>query len=31
MANDLLAERGKGPVSKHWVDNFKMRTPKIML
>jgi hypothetical protein len=31
MANDLLAERGGKPVSKHWVDNFKTRTPEIRL
>ena len=31
MANDLLAERGEGPVGKHWVDNFKTRTPEITL
>jgi hypothetical protein len=31
MANDLLAERGGKPVGKHWVDNFKTRTPEIKL
>jgi hypothetical protein len=31
MANDLLAERGGEPVGKHWVDNFKTRTPEIKL
>jgi hypothetical protein len=31
MANDLLAERGGEPVGKHWVDNFKTRTPEIRL
>jgi hypothetical protein len=31
MANDLLAERGRKPVGKHWVDNFKTRTPEIKL
>jgi hypothetical protein len=31
MANDLLAERGREPVGKHWVENFKTRTPEIKL
>jgi hypothetical protein len=31
MANDLLTERGGKPVGKHWVDNFKTRTPEIKL
>jgi hypothetical protein len=31
IANDLLAERGGEPVGKHWVDNFKTRTPEIKL
>jgi hypothetical protein len=31
MANDLLTKRGGKPVSKHWVDNFKMRTLEIKL
>lgn len=31
MASDLLAERGEQPVSKHWVDNFAKRTPKLKL
>ena len=31
MANDLLAERDGGTVGKHWVDNFKKRTPEIKL
>jgi hypothetical protein len=31
MANNLLAERDGGTVGKHWVDNFKKRTPEIKL
>jgi hypothetical protein len=31
MANNLLVEHGGEPVGKHWVDNFKMRTPEIKL
>jgi predicted XRE-type DNA-binding protein len=31
IANNLLAERGGEPVSKHWVDNFKTHTPEIKL
>jgi hypothetical protein len=31
IANNLLAERGGEPVGKHWVDNFKTRTPEIKL
>jgi hypothetical protein len=31
MANNLLTERGRKPVGKHWVDNFKTRTPEIKL
>jgi hypothetical protein len=31
IANNLLIERGGKPVSKHWVDNFKTRTPEIKL
>jgi hypothetical protein len=31
MANDLLAKRGGKPVGKHWVGNFKTRTPEIKL
>ena len=31
MTNDLLADRGGGAVGKHWVDNFKKRTPEVKL
>ena len=31
MANDLLAERDGEPVGKHWIDNFKARTPEVKL
>jgi hypothetical protein len=31
MTNVLLAERYREPVDKHWVDNFKTRTPEIQL
>ena len=31
IANDLLAACGEGPVGKHWVDRFKMRTKEIRL
>jgi hypothetical protein len=31
IANNLLTKRGRKPVSKHWVDNFKTRTPEIKL
>jgi hypothetical protein len=31
IANNLLAERSGEPVGKHWVDNFKTRTPEIKL
>jgi hypothetical protein len=29
MADRLLRERSRKPVSKHWVDNFIKRTPKL--
>jgi hypothetical protein len=29
IANRLLRERGGKPVSKHWVNNFIKRTPKL--
>jgi hypothetical protein len=29
IANRLLRERGEKPVSKHWVNNFVKRTPKL--
>ena len=31
MANDLLAERGEGPVGKQWVNRFNTRTKEIKL
>jgi hypothetical protein len=31
IANNLLSKRGREPVSKCWVDNFKTRTPEIKL
>ena len=31
IANNLLAERGEQPVSKHWVGNFNKRLPEIKL
>jgi hypothetical protein len=31
MANDLLAERGEGPVGKNWVDRFRTRTKEVKL
>jgi hypothetical protein len=31
MANALLAERDRGTVGKHWVDNLKKCTPEIKL
>ena len=31
MANDLLAERGEGPVGKCWVDRFNARTNEVKL
>jgi hypothetical protein len=31
LANDLLAERNRGTVGKHWKDNFRKCTPEIKL
>ena len=31
IANNLLAARGEGPVSKHWVDRFRTRTKEVKL